>query len=260
MQKKRSSIEFNVSKLKTFPIILEYCGGKATEKLYKKLSRDNPNYKIHVLDNASPINRCDSKIITHQNTKNSFVGGGIKDCIRLAKKNGCKYIFFFVNDVVIKNTINIEYFENLMESDGDIVQASASLTKDSDKNAYYPWMTNTSGKKDRLVNFSDLLACILRIDFLDKIDFPNMKSAWGYDWEIAFYAKLNNKKIMICDNFLCEHTQKTDKWEMLNAGFDKWEEATNIYNEKYGNFQIIHPNTGQIYKDNFNHTQILFTN
>jgi hypothetical protein len=232
---------------KTFPVILEYCGGEKTDRLYEKLSKDNPNYKINVLDNCSPKNK--SKYITHQNEKNSFVGGGIKDCINLAKKNKCKYLFFFANDIKIINKIDIKYFEKLMKKDKDIVQAGASLTKDSDK-TYYPWIINKGKNEDRIVRHSDLLACIFRISFLNEIDFPNSKSGWGYDWEIAYHAKLTNKKILISDKFLYRHLEKKDKSALTGLSISKkMDELMKVYNKKYGDYKKIHPIFLKIYKE-----------
>ncbi len=228
---------------KAFPIILEYCGGEYTNKLHLKLSKDNPDHKINVLDNASPQNRCN--VITHQNKINSFAGGGIRDCIKLARQSRSKYLFFFANDVVLKNKIDIKYFENLMEKNRYIVQAGASLTTDSDK-TYYPWMIN-KGNKDRTVRHSDFLACIFRLDFFEKFEFPKMISGWGYDWEFSYHAKLNNKKIVISDKFLIKHDTTTDKMNIARKGFSKLYEARSTYEKKYGSHFKIMPQHGEIY-------------
>lgn len=227
----------------TFPIILEYCGGQTTDALYEKLAQWNPGYKINVLDNCSPGNK--SKYITHQNKANTYVGGGIKDCINLAKQHNCKYLFFVVNDLEIVNCLDIRYLENLMEKDHTVVQAGISVTDDSDKARYYEWMANKGKDKDRVVRHCDLLCCMIRLDFIDEFGgFLDSKSGWGYDWELAHQAKLRNKKIVISDKFLCRHKAETDKWADASALLSKKrkkKELVKTYNERYGDYRLIRP-------------------
>ncbi|MEW4924693.1 hypothetical protein [Algibacter sp. 2305UL17-15] len=221
-----------------FCIILDYCGGVRTNILYKKLTKWNPGFKIHVLDNASPENKCD--FITHQNKINSGVGGGIRDCIKLAREYGSKYVMFIANDIVPVTKIDIGHLMEIMEFNDDVVQISASLTKNSDKK-YYPWMTNMDNGDNRLVHHADLLCSILDLDFIESFGgFPESKSGWGYDWEIGYQAKIKNKKIVISDLYRIKHVNdiKNNSSETWNI---KLQELKRVYNKRYGNFNVIKP-------------------
>src|SRR5690242_6336861 len=80
--------------MKTLTVILEYCGGRRTDHLVERLRSWNPGREIAVLDNASPSNRC--SYITHSNACNTYVGGGIIDCYKLAESRNCDNLFFIV--------------------------------------------------------------------------------------------------------------------------------------------------------------------
>ncbi len=218
---------------KTYPIILEYCGGKKTDILFNTIQSQNSGYTINVLDNSSPYNRCN--VTTHQNKQNSFIGGGIKDCIRLAKESGAKYLLFITNDSEI-NKIDISVLETKMEFDQDIVQLSLSLTFDSDKTTY-PWMYQQYGDNYRKVVHSDLVTSMLRLDFLDTQEFPESKSGWGYDWQIGFEARQAGKKVVMCDIYSCRHINIYNE----SIQREKQEELMNIYTKKYGDWKKISP-------------------
>lgn len=228
--------------LNTFPVILEYCGGTDTDRLYERLSSDNPGYRINVLDNASPVNR--SRYVTHRNMHNSFIGGGIQDCLSLAQKSGCKYVFIFVNDIKLVTGIDIGYCEKILEADDSIVQLGISITANSSGKHYW-WTVNQDGKQERVVRHCDVIACILRVDFVASFGgFPHSKSAWGYDWELAYQAKLRQKKILISDKFICEHTKATEKSRIaFPGGLDKEAELEKVYLERYGKNGIPDPRT-----------------
>jgi hypothetical protein len=85
------------------PVILEYCGGARTDALHEKLSTWNPAHTIRVLDNASPA--CRATCVTDHNLVNSFIGGGIKDCLALAKKEACRYVLIVMNDIRASDTV-----------------------------------------------------------------------------------------------------------------------------------------------------------
>lgn len=218
---------------KTFVVILDYCGGRQTDALYEVLSSQNPTYRIDVLDNGSPNNP--SSYITHKNPENHFIGGGIQDCIELARQSGAEYLFFFTNDAEIEN-LDISYFEDAMERDPELVQMSMSMTQDSDK-LNYAWMTNQGRSEDRQVHHADLIASLLRISFLDTFSFPASKSGWGYDFQIAYEAKRASKKIVVSDKFLCRHFQDVH----LIPAAEKYKEMQEVYNAVYGDWTIIYP-------------------
>ncbi|PRX55255.1 glycosyltransferase family 2 protein [Flagellimonas meridianipacifica] len=221
---------------KVFCVILDYCGGSRTDKLFLKLSKWNPNFKIHILDNDSPSNK--SNYITHQNKFNSGVGGGIVDCISLAKLNNSKYILFIANDILPVTRIDFQHLLEIIECNSDVIQISTSLTKNSDKK-YYPWMYNRGNKDNRIVRHADLLCSLLRIDFIDSFGgFPKSRSGWGYDWEISYQAKLQRKKIVVCDYYRVKHLDEKKSTTVWNK---KLEEVIEIYNKRYGDYRLIMP-------------------
>ncbi len=225
----------------TFPVILEYCGGLTTDFLYEKLQKWNPEYKIYVLDNCSPNNR--SKYITHRNKVNSYVGGGIKDCVKLTRSYKHKYLLYIVNDIEFLNQLDIFYLESLIEKDSDIVQIGISTTPDSNEASHYTWMVNRGNKENRFVHHCDLLCCMIKISFLDEFGgFPESKSGWGYDWELGYQARLRRKKILITDKFICRHRDETNKQNYaFGPQFDKEEELRKVYNARYGDYTLISP-------------------
>ena len=225
----------------TFSVILEYCGGAKTDTLYKQLSLDNPLRTIAVLDNSSPSNR--SQFISHQTEKNLFIGGGIQACLAIAHSNNAKYLFFIANDVEPLSAIDISYFENLIASDPDIVQIGAAISPDSDKAKYYPWMIQQDDKQVRQVPHCDLLLGIIRLDFLESFGgFPQSISGYGYDFELAYQAKLQGKKILISDAHLYRHLFSSNKNKQAFGGnWNKNEEMREVYNKRYGDWEKIVP-------------------
>ena len=218
-------------------IILEYCGGKKTDSLYLKLTRWNPGYSIHILDNASHQNRC--SFITRQNVTNSGIGGGIIDCLKMAKDEGAKYLFFIANDIVPLTRIEIAYFEEMLEKFPGIVQLSASITKNSDQGRHFPWMINQRASENRVAPHSDILCCALNIDFIERFGgFPFSRGGWGYDWEIAYQAKLSQKLIVISDYLKIKHINESGKQDEQSK-LQKLRELQKIYDQKYGSCNTI---------------------
>lgn len=221
-----------------FCVILEYCGGRSTYNLYQKLSKWNPCFEIHVLDNASPENKTD--YISYQNVTNSGIGGGIRDCIRLARDSGSKYLLFITNDIVPITKIDIWHLKEIMSKNQNVVQISTSLTKNSDKK-YYPWMINMGRNENRIVRHADLLCSLINLDFIESFGgFPESKSGWGYDWEIGYQAKIKNKKIVVSDFYKIKHINdhKKNSPEVLNW---KLQEQKEVYDRIYGDFNLISP-------------------
>lgn len=219
----------------TFAIILDYCGGSNTDKLYEQLKVWNPETNIYVLDNASPINK--SIYVTHQNKSNSFIGGGIKDCINLAKTNKKEFLLFVTNDVILIDQIDLKALEEMIIYNQNIVQLSVSLTASSDK-SYYPWMINKGKNEIREVCHSDFIFTIIRLSFIEEFGgFPYSKSGWGYDWEFSYHARLKNKKIIINDRVRVEHKGKDENMAW------KRKELSEVYNKIYGNHMKISPHT-----------------
>ncbi len=220
-----------------FCVILDYCGGHRTNRLYRKLSKWNTDYTIDILDNGSPQKK--SKYITYQNKTNTGVGGGINDCVELARQRGCNYLFFIANDIILKSRIDIGYLEKYILQEKDIVLISAALTKDSDK-IYYPWMNYQHPPTNRAVCHADLLCCLMDISFIDSFGgFPESRGGWGFDWELAYHARLRGKKIVVCDYMTIKHdNSKTTTKETLLA---KQQEMRDIYNKRYGDFNKINP-------------------
>ncbi|MGB5820425.1 MAG: hypothetical protein WBG90_13155 [Saonia sp.] len=221
-----------------FCMILDYCGGTQTDELFRRLSKWNSNFRINLLDNSSPTNK--SKFITHQNDINSGVGGGIKDCIKLAMDDNKKYLMFITNDIVPITKIDFLHLIHIMKHNPDVVQVSASLTKNSDKK-YYPWMINVGNKDNRIVRHADLLCCLLDLSFLQSFGgFPESNSGWGYDWEIGYQARLKKKKIVICDQYKIKHVEKTNS-DSHHMRQQKMMELKEVYNMRYGDYRILSP-------------------
>ncbi len=220
--------------MKTLAIILEYCGGFRTDCLFERIQLWNPGRVIEVLDNASPRNRC--TCITQQNTENTYVGGGIIDCYRLAEARNCDNLFLVVNDIEPATPIVIEQFEEALDKDPALVQIAASMTFDSMPHAInYPWMLTQPSKRLRRVPHSDLLCCIIRNSFIRSFNgFPPSCGGWGYDWELAHQARLQRLKIAAADWCVVRHEDRVSV-ESAAAGSkrSKYDEMLTVYKKRY---------------------------
>jgi hypothetical protein len=165
---------------------------------------------------------------------NSYVGGGIIDCLNLAACSQAPYLFVVMNDVKLRSRIDIASFENLMTQDRDLVQIAASVTSETDKSSIYPWMVHQEPRSVRIVPHSDILCCLLRRNFIDSFGgFPLSRSGWGYDLELSYQAFLQRKKIAICDEALIEHDG--DRQNTLRT-LVNWNEMRQVYQPRYGDF------------------------
>jgi hypothetical protein len=213
--------------------VLEYCGGEKTDKLFAQLRSWNSGANIFVLDNASPTNR--ASCVTHRNGVNSYIGGGLLDCINLAQAQGARYLFFCANDIKILNRLNIAEFQRVLDLDAQVVQFSCSVTPDSTQATNFPWMVRRHGGAIRRVRQADLVCCLIRLNFLATFGgFPLSKGGWGYAAELAFQAKLQGKKIYVSDRCTFQHLARkpavvTESGETV----DKSTEATSIYSRRY---------------------------
>ena len=222
--------------MKTFTVILEYCGGSETDYLFDRLRMWNPGSQIEVLDNASPQNRC--SCITAQNPVNTYIGGGIIDCCRLAEAAKCDNLFFVANDIDPITPIVVAQFEAAFAHDPSLVQLSASLTHDSSPHAaVYPWMVAQPSQKTRRAPHSDLLCCIIRNSFLSSFGgFPLSRGGWGYDWELAHQALLQRFRIAVADWCVVKHEDKLSlDNEHMGVKRSRHREMLNIYQSRYPN-------------------------
>ncbi|WP_143306401.1 hypothetical protein [Chitinophaga vietnamensis] len=216
-------------------VLLEYCGGKQTDALYTRLAKWNPGYKINVLDNASNQNK--SRFITHQNMVNSGIGGGIIDALRIARKEQAKYLLLLVNDIVPITRIEIRNFELILAQYPEVVQLSASITKHSDQAAHYPWMIDQAQWQNRVVPHADILCCAMDIDFIQEFGgFPDSRSGWGYDLELAYQARIRQRKIVVSDFFKVRHVN--DKTGATTSA-EKRAELERVYDARYGSYKVI---------------------
>jgi hypothetical protein len=224
---------------RTLPIILEYCGGERTDRLYERMSAFNQSYEIHVLDNASPHTL--SRYVTTRNSINSFIGGGLCDCLDFAERRGAEFLFFVSNDIELVREPSIEHFESVAASDPSAALVGVSITGDSAQARVYPWMINQGENGDRIVPHYDPLCCLIRIEFIRRFGgFPPSKGGWGYDWEMASYAKFRNLKIICSDTALIRHLgDRHLSYQALGNGFNKWEEMKQIYNQRYGDYRLL---------------------
>jgi hypothetical protein len=220
-------------------VLLDYCGGGKTDRLFRRIARWNPGAQMFLLDNGSPTRR--ARLATHRNAENSYVGGGICDVIALAEGAGAKYLFFCVNDVGFEAPLEIAAFERMMETDDDLVQVSCALTPDSVQAAYFPWMVRRAEGGVRQVRFADLICCLLRLDHIRSFGgFPPSRGGWGYAEEVAHHARLRDKRIYVCDRVAVRHVREN----RLIHGADgtalhKRDEAHAVYARRYGSFDAL---------------------
>lgn len=218
----------------TFVVILDYCGGTRTDRLVETLRAWNPGYTIHVLDNASPRSR--SRYVTHHNEVNTYVGGGINDCVQLAKNAGSRYLLFLTNDVKCVTRMDVAHFEQVMENDSRIVQVSGAITPDTAQARAFPWMIDQGYGKDRVVPHADFLVSMLDTEFIASFDgFPSSRGGWGYAWEFAYHAQLQSRLIVVADSCVVWHDgtpQSEGNPDAVRA--EKAEEARRVYGAKYG--------------------------
>jgi hypothetical protein len=220
------------SDLKTVAVILEYCGGARTDRLFASIVSQNPGATVFVLDNASPVDRADC--VTHRNPVNSYIGNGIRDCIRLAESAGAKYLFYCVNDAELHGRLDLAEFERVLEADEHIVQLSCSMTPDSPQGRAYPWMASRPGRTLRQVRHADLIACMLRLDFIRQFGgFPKSLGGWGYSRELAYMAYRMRKKVVVCDTFNVHHGPGGEMRLASGAVHNRGAEMHAIYRRRY---------------------------
>lgn len=224
--------------IRTVLVVLEYCGGERTDELFSQLRSWNPGARILVLDNASPAKL--ASCVTHRNSVNSYVGGGINDCIDLARAEGADYLFFCANDIRILDRLDIAEFQRVADLDPLVVQFSCSVTPDSTQATNFPWMVRRHGSAIRRVRQADLVCCLIRLDFLTTFGgFPSSKGGWGYSAELAFHAKLLGRKIYVDDRCTFEHLSRkrvvVTEW---GETVDKSTEVARIYSKRYGDWLL----------------------
>ncbi|MEO8361497.1 MAG: hypothetical protein ABI672_15800 [Vicinamibacteria bacterium] len=224
---------------KTAFVVLEYCGGDRTDALYRKLAGWNKDATIYVLDNASPTNR--AKSATHRNRVNSYVGGGIRECIELAESMGASYVFYCANDVNFQGSLDIATFQRVMDDDPSVVLFSCSLTADSHQARVFPWMVQRAGGSVRQVRAIDPLCCLMRLDFIRGFGgFPESRGGWGFSAELAFHARTQGKKIYVSDTCAVGHTTAgSGLVGERGAKISKATEAAQVYANRYGSIDVI---------------------
>jgi len=141
-----------------------------------------------------------------------------------------------MNDIELLTPLDISIFEKIMEADSRIVQVGSALTEDSLPIGVYPWMARLTQDQIRQVPICDLLCCMLRLDFIEAFcTFPDSKSGWGYQLEIAYRAFENFKTIAICDWSLARHSDESRASRIaLGSDFDKSKEMDEVYKQRFG--------------------------
>jgi hypothetical protein len=229
----RDGKEHSVS-MDVFVVVLDYRGGAKTDALVARLRRWNPSCPIHVLDNGSPDNA--SAHITHRNDANSHIGGGIVDCLTLAKASGATHLMFIANDVTCTTPLTVAHFVDAVERDPAIVHASAAVTPDSTQARAFPWMVRArGGSRPRAVRHADILVSLLDVGFIDSFGgFPPSRGGWGYSWELAHHASQSRRRVVICDRCVIRHVSVDRSRAGRQAEADKFHEARAVYRERYG--------------------------
>lgn len=213
--------------------VLDYCGGRRTDQLVDALTAVNPTHRICVLDNASPRNR--SRRVTHRNVENSFTGGGIRDCQRLASRAGSTRLLFVANDLSFLVPPNVDQMEAAMDRDPAIVQISSSVTPRSAQAGAFPWMVHSQEGGLRVCGHADILCTMLDLKFVDAFGgFPASRGGWGFSWEMAYQARQYGRKIAVDDSSIVEHcgVPQTGVRDLVNA--IKRSEMVSVYTAKYG--------------------------
>jgi len=220
-------------------VILEYCGGARTDALQRRLTEWNPGKRILVLDNASPTNHASS--VTHRNPVNTYVGGGIRDCVALAESLGASYVFYCANDVEILDPLVIADFEAVAERDPAVVVVSCALSEDTEQARSFPWMVRRPDSGLRRVRFADPICCLIRLDFLRAFGgFPPSHSGWGYSSEMAFHARRWKLKIYVDDRCVIRHRTSASVITTTDgAKVSKGREAVEVYARRYGSVGLI---------------------
>jgi hypothetical protein len=230
--------------MKTLAIILEYCGGAQTDALFENLQSWNLDREIHVLDNASPRNRCSH--ISFQNPENTGIGGGIVDCFRLAAERCCDSLMLIANDIIPLSSIVIDQFEETLSRSPNLVQLSAAVSPDSSpQGTVYPWMVAQNSQNIRPAPHSDLLCCIVRCSFIHSFGgFVSSRGGWGYDWEIAYRALHQGKQIAIADWCVVRHEDRLSVDERII----RYGELLDVYATRYPKNEFFIENTVSEYQ------------
>lgn len=220
--------------MKTLTLILEYCGGSRTDALFDQMETWNPGRQIDVLDNASPTNLCSR--VTQYNRVNSFIGGGIIDAFRIAETRNCDNLFFLVNDIDPITPIVVGQFEAELLRNERLIQVAASVTIGSSPHTNaYPWMVAQPSQQLRRVPHSDLLCCIIPTSFVRSFGgFPMSRGGWGYDWELAYQARVRDRHIAVADWCVVRHIDNSDAVSKRN----KHIEMLDIYKSRYPKFEL----------------------
>lgn len=220
-------------------VMLDYCGGRPTDRLFDRISRWNPGVPLMLLDNGSPEDR--PHRATHRNAANSYVGGGIRDSIRLAESVGAEYLLFSVSDLRFAGKLVVADFEAIMDADDAVVMVSCSLTPDSAQAIDFPWMRQRPTGGVRRVRQADIICCLIRLSFIKSFGgFPESKGGWGYCEEIAYHAKRQDKTILVTDRCAIRHVRvrarvTTPDGEVLEKGAER----RAVYDARYGSFNLI---------------------
>jgi GT2 family glycosyltransferase len=220
-------------------VILEYCGGARTDALHRQLSAWNPRDRILVLDNASPADHASS--VTHRNPVNTYVGGGIRDCVALAEAQGASYVFYCTNDVEILDPLVIADFERVAESDPSVAVVSCSLSADTGQARLFPWMIRRPDSGLRRVRFADPICCLIRLEFLRSFGgFPPSHGGWGYSSEMAYHARRRDLKIYVQDRCAIRHPKGSGTITTTEGVLvSKAQEASRVYAQRYGSVAVI---------------------
>jgi hypothetical protein len=219
-------------------VLLDYCGGERTDALYGRIAGWNPGATIYVLDNASPHDA--PSCATHRNAVNSYVGGGIRDCVAIAKQAGAEFLFLCTNDVEILDRLSIAEFEAMALADPDVAMISCALSGDSCQANAFPWMVRRTGKGVRQIHHSDLNCCLFRLAFIESYGgFPPSLGGWGYAHEISYHAKLQSKKILLCESCTIRHLHASNELILENGDVvNKQRERIAVYSKRYGDWRI----------------------
>jgi GT2 family glycosyltransferase len=221
--------------------IVNYNMPERTDKLFERLSDDDQNRCVYVIDNGSdllPISPYTSIVIP----MNLQTTGGwmyAYEKIKRGKQKFFAYMFMITSAEIPKQEHFLKPLVDILLKDKDAVIVHPALTKDS--TTYWQHMKTDGSGKDRRTWMADNIACLYRADWFDENSFDKeLLYGWGIDLEASWKARSQGKHIWICENsFVKKETDIGYTMDRMNMSANDRRiyataNADEILNKKYG--------------------------